>query len=901
MVISEKMNIIYSNNKDALFLIDSKSHTQLSYGNFINLAYQLSTFFKSHLNREKPIAVCMDNSTETAIVYFAALLAEITVVPINPLLLEKDISFIIEDSNIEFVVCHFAIQESIIKKFSKKIIVENFTFFIDDKTYCQLNTSNSKVTPAKPFYFKDTFIPIISYTSGTTSTPKGVVHTAMSMMANAFDFQKTLSLSKKNRFISLLSMTYLGGYYNLLIIPYITEASIVVVSSFSANTILNFWDDIIKFEVNTLWISPTIANMLLSIDRNESAKDYYQKTSLTFLVGMAPLLPSTKQRFFEKYHHHLIENYALSETLFISTNLPNSINHHQGFLLENIDVEVRDIKTNEKLSLNEEGLIYIKTPYLMKSYKNKKLLDNNEFFNTEDIGYIGSNRSLTITGRRKDIIIRGGLNISPSSIEEILLQHPYIEECAVIGTPDEILGEKVTAVIKIADTSNFENIKTELREMYFSKLQPTHRPAEILQIISFPYTHSGKIQKNKLRTWANDSSLVLPKLQPLNTLTDYYKPSTCVQNITEATSVKFNMFVYDLKKQGIDITVLSLGEAFFEIPLFDFKELPFPDIYHYGSSKGLFSLREKLCQYYLNEYDVAINPETEVIVTAGSKIAVYMSLLALIDLGDEVIVFEPAWVSYTEQIKICGGIPITVPYYENLFDCEKFITNKTKLIIINNPQNPSGKIYSLDELLFLYKLAEKHGLFILSDEAYSDFILDEDKFISLGNIDKLKKHTIICNSISKNCGISGWRIGYIISNPQISKEILKLNQHLMTCPPTILEFYMAKHFETIIKTVKPQIKDLLLKRLLVLKHIASIGLTCLEGNSTFYIFLSIGKSSLSSEEFCLKLLYEKHISAVPGIGYGKSCDNYIRISIGTEPLDKIFKALNEIKMLITNQ
>ena len=367
---------------------------------------------------------------------------------------------------------------------------------------------------------------------------------------------------------------------------------------------------------------------------------------------------------------------------------------------------------------------------------------------------------------------------------------------------------------------------------------------------------------------------------------------------SRAMSIKYNTMVYELKSRGENIIVLSLGEAFFDIPLHTFDDLPFPDIYHYSHSRGIIQLRQKISSYYRVQYNVEVDPEKEMIITAGSKAAIYMSLLALINPEDEVLIHEPAWVSYPEQVKLCGGNPVMIPYDKNVFEFGSYITCRTKVVIINNPNNPTGKIYTSNELAHLADLAMKHNIFILVDEVYSDFHLGNERFVSFGDIDKNKDFSIISNSMSKNYGMSGWRIGYVISNEIVINEILKINEHLITCPATILELYMAKHFDDVLEITKPQIKNVITTRNEVLSYMDKIGLKYLPGTATFYIFVSIEGSMYSSEEFCDYLLKEKKICVVPGIGYGRSCDKFIRVSVGTEPLERIFYALDEIKKII---
>src|SRR5262245_37052370 len=200
--------------------------------------------------------------------------------------------------------------------------------------------------------------------------------------------------------------------------------------------------------------------------------------------------------------------------------------------------------------------------------------------------------------------------------------------------------------------------------------------------------------------------------------------SKSVASLVEAMSIRFNTKVYELRSAGKHVTVLSLGEAFLDIPLYPMSELPFPGIYHYSHSRGLPELRVKLAHYFEAEYGVRIDPASEILVTAGSKAAIYMSFRTILDPGDEVIVPEPAWVSYTEQIALCEGVAVGVPYQHSVYELEQFVTKKTKAIVVNTPHNPTGYVYTAAELEHLHALAEKHDLWVLSDEAYSEFVTD---------------------------------------------------------------------------------------------------------------------------------------------------------------------------------
>lgn len=374
-------------------------------------------------------------------------------------------------------------------------------------------------------------------------------------------------------------------------------------------------------------------------------------------------------------------------------------------------------------------------------------------------------------------------------------------------------------------------------------------------------------------------------------------PAAHLDGIAQALSIRYNNLVYEMKARGEDVIVLSLGEAFFDIPLFPFDDLPMPDGYHYSHSRGLPALRRRLAAYYGSRYGVPVDPDGEILVTAGSKIAIHMCLMAILNPGDEALVLEPAWVSYPEQIKLCHGVPVMVPHDRGVFELEALVTPRTRVIVLNNPNNPSGKVYTREELEHLHALADRHGLFLLSDEAYSEFV-EGGAFVSCGALDPGKRHTIVCNSMSKNYGMSGWRIGYAIAGKALTDQVLKINQHLVTCPPTLLQHYLERHFDRVLEITRPQIADVVRRRNELGRYMDALGLRRLPGDATFYFFVSIEGSALSSEAFCTKLLTERGVCAVPGIGYGSSCDRFVRVSVGTESMERTRRGIDLIHRLI---
>ncbi|NUP49818.1 MAG: pyridoxal phosphate-dependent aminotransferase [Catenulispora sp.] len=375
------------------------------------------------------------------------------------------------------------------------------------------------------------------------------------------------------------------------------------------------------------------------------------------------------------------------------------------------------------------------------------------------------------------------------------------------------------------------------------------------------------------------------------------RPSALLEDVAEAGSIKQNNRVYELKAAGADVITLSLGEAFFDIPMPSLEELG-PEAHRYSHSLGVQLLRDKLAKHHEQTSGTPVDPDTEIMVTAGSKAALYMALVALVEPGDEVIVPEPMWVSYHDQVRLCRGVPVPVPWDGTVEDIAARITARTRAVIVNNPHNPTGRRMSAAELVRLHDLADAHGLALIADEVYSEFVPDDAPYPRIGTFDPGKEHTIVCNSMSKNFGISGWRIGYVIADGPLMRQLMKLQQHMLTCAPTILCHYLAENFETVLARTRPQIRRMVALRNRMADTFAARGVACLPGDSTFYLFPSIASSRLTSGEFADELLRRYRVSAVAGLAYGQSCDRFIRVSVGAEPEDRLLRGIHAICDLI---
>ncbi|MBF8271765.1 MAG: hypothetical protein HW380_870 [Magnetococcales bacterium] len=373
-----------------------------------------------------------------------------------------------------------------------------------------------------------------------------------------------------------------------------------------------------------------------------------------------------------------------------------------------------------------------------------------------------------------------------------------------------------------------------------------------------------------------------------------FQISEVMSDIPEAQSILINQIVYELKRKGHNPTVLSLGEAYFDIPKFEFGKTDFENGYHYSDSLGIPSLRQKIANYYKSQYLADVDAEREMIITVGSKAVIYMAMRVILNAGDEVLIHEPYWLSYPAQAAICGAVSKFIPHYVPVGEFESYFTAKTRILIINNPNNPSGKVYSREELRTLRNLCRSRGVYFLCDEAYSDFTL-EKPFVSAatdaGDLDGL----LVVNSLSKNQGISGWRIGYLIAHRKFISHMLVLNQHLITCASTVLLQYCDRNFERLLEITLPQARKMVEKRSRIAKMMDDLKIGYLPGSATFYFLVSIGDFPGTSEEFAVRLLFQKHIAVVPGTAYGDSTSRYVRLSVGAESEERIWEALQVFK------
>lgn len=501
-------------NTEREFLIDTISGETLKFGALYEAGLSVAADLRRRgLRRGDRVAILLHNSADFAKLYFGCLYAGLVTVPINPVFVHKEIDFMLRHSGAKLLVVSLETMGQIDRSAFAEAGI-NILVLLDKRCKKELPKGIETWDPTKLPNSKS-FVPFdgaspedtmtIVYTSGTTARPMGVVHFIADMIDNARLFDRRLGVGPENRFYGILAMTYLGGYYNLLMLPYAGEASVVLANTFDARSALNFWQPARAHGVNTVWLVPTIMSILMEMDRGHDGESFCREQVRLALVGIAPLPVRLRRDFEKRYGITLYENYALSETFFISTNAPSLpiLDGSVGRVLPGVQVTIVNAE-GKALQYGEEGEIWVCTPYLMQGYYNPEqgkpdLCSRDDWFPTGDVGVLSATGDLYITGRKKDLIIRGGINVSPAAIENVLYQHPAVVECAVVGIPHALYGEDIAAAVRLAQEYAFEEIKSELVRSCKENLGTVRQPSHILEIEEFPHSSSGKIQKGKVR------------------------------------------------------------------------------------------------------------------------------------------------------------------------------------------------------------------------------------------------------------------------------------------------------------------------------------------------------------------------------------------------------------------
>lgn len=319
----------------------------------------------------------------------------------------------------------------------------------------------------------------------------------------------------------------------------------------------------------------------------------------------------------------------------------------------------------------------------------------------------------------------------------------------------------------------------------------------------------------------------------------------------------------------------------------------------YTANAGLIELRNEISNFYARKYLVKYDPNSEVLVTVGGSEGIDMAIRAIISRGDEVLVVEPSFVCYKPIVEVCGGVAIPVPTKsENDFkltcdDIEQYVTERTKAIVFPYPNNPTGAIMTAQELKEISKVIIKHNLFVISDEIYSELTYTSQGHTSIATIDNMQERTIVINGFSKTYSMTGWRLGYALGPAKIIEQMTKLHQFAIMSAPTNSQYAAIDALKNGDSDISKMVMDYDMRRRFTVDAFRKIGLDCFEPKGAFYVFPCIKSTGLSSDEFCERLIKEKHVAVVPGNAFGDCGEGYIRASY-CYSIDNIKEAISRI-------
>ena len=350
---------------------------------------------------------------------------------------------------------------------------------------------------------------------------------------------------------------------------------------------------------------------------------------------------------------------------------------------------------------------------------------------------------------------------------------------------------------------------------------------------------------------------------------------------------------FDIVSQMKDVVSLGVGEPDFDTPW----RITEACIYslehghtHYTSNYGLLELRKAIASNLDARERLQYNPENQILITVGVSEGMDLVMRAILNPGDEVICPEPCFVAYKPCISLAGGVPVTVcTYAENGFavtpeQIEAAITPKTKAVWISYPSNPTGAVASRETLQGIVDIARKHDLFIISDEIY-DRLTYDGAHTCLPALPGAYERTILLNGFSKAYAMTGWRIGYAAAAPDVIEAMMKIHQYTMMCAPIMAQVAALEALKNGYDESESMIEQYGQRRRVIVKGLNDAGLECLMPGGAFYAFPSIKETSLSSDEFCERLLFEEKVAVVPGSAFGECGEGHIRCSYATS-IDK---------------
>ena len=467
---------------DTDFILDTRDGVKYTYQRFFGDVLATAERIQA-VNMPERIFVIMQNGYYPLVIYFACLLAGRTVSPIDPAKNPDEMTAMISSSGGGAVVAEESAEKVLPADIVTHMAADIYGSGDDDNADGPFFEKLEAVDFDRPY--------LITYTSGTSGQAKGVIHCARSLFLSALGFADLLGNNKNNCFLHVMPMYYMAGILNTFILPFVSGAKIVLADRFSAMSAGNFWTTVSKTDADTFWLSPSMLAMIEKMDRSQAGKAICASRRTRWYIGTAPLSEQLRLEFEEIYGVQLYQSYGLSETLFVSCVTQDSYDLRQpcvGRLLKGVSLTSR-----------ADGELLIDVPWMFLGYTNedtKQYFDHGRYI-SGDLGDI-EDRVLRITDRKKDLIIRGGVNISPLAIETQIRSNPGVVDVAVTAGNDALMGEIVLcAVVKAAKTSADDIKRNAL--MGVRKLGAGYAVDKMIFVEDIPQNSNGKTDRKALR------------------------------------------------------------------------------------------------------------------------------------------------------------------------------------------------------------------------------------------------------------------------------------------------------------------------------------------------------------------------------------------------------------------
>ncbi len=364
-----------------------------------------------------------------------------------------------------------------------------------------------------------------------------------------------------------------------------------------------------------------------------------------------------------------------------------------------------------------------------------------------------------------------------------------------------------------------------------------------------------------------------------------------IEALKGSSTVAISDRARSLQQQGVNVVNLGGGDPDFDTPrhIVDAGvEAIRGGQTHYVASQGIPAFRKAIAEKLSRENGLSYDPDREIVATASGKLALYIALESLLDPRDEVLYLEPAWVSYRPLIELVGGCPVAVSlspadnFAVRSTLLERKITPRTKAILINSPNNPTGRVLGPEELQVIREVALKHDLWVVSDEIYEHLVYDGHRHVSFATLPEMRDRTVVVNGMSKAYAMTGWRIGYLAAPSVLSEQILKVQQHVVTCAASFGQIAATEALQGPQDCVKTMRQEYDKRRRRIAEALNSIpGVRCPLPEGAFYFFPEVDYRDYDSWQIAEYLISEAHVAVTPGQAFGEAARKNIRLTYAT--------------------